>query len=156
MRSTLRMVLESLGKANTAKITTVARCNRFSTRSESQSVHQAPARESDLSGSTAVSSVPRTSHLSYPSTTVSPYPMQDSSASAQIMISSPSGQMLDLQTYLERPDRPLTIPERQERIRSETIRNISANWGAPGQMARPERRKGKKLRAYLGRMACWK
>ncbi|KAL8749280.1 MAG: hypothetical protein Q9184_006872 [Pyrenodesmia sp. 2 TL-2023] len=40
----------------------------------------------------------------------------------RLMVQSPSGQQLDAEAYARRPDRPLTVQERQVRIREETLR----------------------------------
>lgn len=44
------------------------------------------------------------------------------SSSKRLIVHSPSGKQLDVETFARRPDRPLTVGERQERIRAETAR----------------------------------
>ncbi|KAL9023316.1 MAG: hypothetical protein Q9196_007277, partial [Gyalolechia fulgens] len=44
------------------------------------------------------------------------------SSSKRLLVHSPSGNKLDVETFALRPDRPLTLAERQERIKSETMR----------------------------------
>ncbi|KAL8698043.1 MAG: hypothetical protein Q9201_006790 [Fulgogasparrea decipioides] len=40
----------------------------------------------------------------------------------RVIVHSPSGNRLDAQTFAQRPDRPLTLAERQQKIREETKR----------------------------------
>ncbi|KAL8717782.1 MAG: hypothetical protein Q9181_008284 [Wetmoreana brouardii] len=40
----------------------------------------------------------------------------------RVIVHSPSGNRLDAQTFAKRPDRPLTVAERQQKIREETKR----------------------------------
>ena len=65
------------------------------------------------------------------------------------IVSSPSGQLLDLQNYLARPDRPLTIKERQARINAEIERQVS-----PTVLVKKGGR-GKKSRNWIEWARCW-
>ncbi|KAL9016574.1 MAG: hypothetical protein Q9185_006076 [Variospora sp. 1 TL-2023] len=49
-------------------------------------------------------------------------PAAAAAASRRPMVQSPSGNQLDAETFARRPDRPLTVGERQTRIREETVR----------------------------------
>lgn len=40
----------------------------------------------------------------------------------RLIVQSPSGNHLDAEAFARRPDRPLTVAERQQRIREETVR----------------------------------
>lgn len=44
------------------------------------------------------------------------------SSTRRLIVHSPSGNQLDVETFARRPDRPLTLGERQERIKAETMR----------------------------------
>ncbi|KAL8684215.1 MAG: hypothetical protein Q9218_008377, partial [Villophora microphyllina] len=59
----------------------------------------------------------------------------------QFIIHSPSGNRLDAETFAQRPDRPLTLAERQQKIREETKRQNDAARRAA--LARVTRKKEK-------------
>ncbi|KAL8919574.1 MAG: hypothetical protein Q9208_006691 [Pyrenodesmia sp. 3 TL-2023] len=65
----------------------------------------------------------------------------------RVMVQSPSGQQLDAEAYARRPDRPLTVQERQARIREETIRK-----GEEARRAELRRVTAKKERGCCGVM----
>ena len=96
-----------------------------------------------------------------------PVPTSDKSSGAQspkrckqavmevkrLIVHSPSGNALDPQTFAKRPDRPLTIAERQQRIREEI-------WKKEGEMMRKEKEEQKKKgtagkKARRGRWKGW-
>lgn len=113
--------------------------------------HEGPR---SVSGATIISSqsdASQHSDIRQTSDILLPLDPKNSPATPTPIVSSPSGQLLDFQTYVARPDRPLTIKERQARIEAEVKRKVKSY---PRKQERnDEKRRGS--RRFLGWATRW-
>ena len=118
------------------------------------SIAHGPGGSQSISGATTVPTQLITMHcpeVRNTSDTLLLAESRETPTSLSPIISSPSGQLLDFETYIARPDRPLTIKERQVRIKAELRRKVQSCSSKPKRSSE----KGTSSRGCLGWARCW-